>query len=77
MGKIKGVYHVRVELSLPGGDHHPMYSFYNVRAIDKLEAGIKARKAFCEEFKSTFKNTEVGYVWDEGTNIEERLPIID
>lgn len=79
-GKMKGtegIYHVRVGLHLEGGDHHPMFSFYNVRASDKHQAGVIAKRTFCQEFGATEKNTEVEYVWAEGTMIDERLPVIN
>lgn len=71
------IFHVRIELALPGGDHHPMFSFYNVKAGSKHDAGEKGRKAFAEEFKSTLAYTKVGYVWDAGIHVDtKKLPAI-
>ena len=66
----KSIYHCRIELQLPDPEHHPMFSFYNVKANDKQEAGEKARKQFCEDFGGKLGNAKVGYVWDTGIHVD-------
>ena len=60
MNKIK--FHIRVESTNHGDLNY--FSFYNIEAVDKTGAEKQSREKFCSDFGGEFKNSKVGYVWE-------------
>lgn len=69
------MFHIRVE-RISDEPEYAIYSFYNVQAPNRYDAGVKARKQFNEDFGTPFEKTRVGYVWEGERYINKRLPII-
>jgi len=74
----KGIFHTRVELFLGDGDHHPCFTFYNVKAEDKHQVDKIAREKAASDFGGDMKDWRIGHTWDEGVMVDHaKDPVIN